>query len=157
MKIVMPKWAKAISILLVFVAAVCLGLLLESLRNDAFRVESVSVESVSVENIDAQSASENEAMPEMTASATEAAEEIAASPEASYSVSSDMVNDGKININTASKELLMEINGIGESLATRIIEYRTQNGPFESIEEIVNVSGIGQKKLENMRDMICVE
>ena len=152
MKIVMPKWAKAISILLVFVAAVCLGLLLESLRNDAFRVESVSVE-----NIDAQSASENEAMPGMTASATEAAEEIAASPEASYSVSSDMVNDGKININTASKELLMEINGIGESLATRIIEYRTQNGPFESIEEIVNVSGIGQKKLENMRDMICVE
>lgn len=152
MKIVMPKWAKAISILLVFVAAVCLGLLLESLRNDAFRVESVSVE-----NIDAQSASENEAMPEMTASATEAAAEIAASTEASYSVSSDMVNDGKININTASKELLMEINGIGESLATRIIEYRTQNGPFESIEEIVNVSGIGQKKLENMRDMICVE
>lgn len=152
MKIVMPKWAKAISILLVFVAAVCLGLWLESLRNDAFRVESVSVE-----NIDAQSASENEAMPEMTASATEAAAEIAASPEASYSVSSDMVNDGKININTASKELLMEINGIGESLATRIIEYRTQNGPFESIEEIVNVSGIGQKKLENMRDMICVE
>ena len=68
-----------------------------------------------------------------------------------------MVNDGKININTASKELLMEINGIGESLATRIVEYRTQNGPFESIEEIVNVSGIGQKKLENMRDMICVE
>ncbi len=153
----MPKWAKAISILLVFVAAVCLGLWLESLRNDAFRVESVSVESVSVENIDAQSASENEAMPEMTASATEAAAEIAASTEASYSVSSDMVNDGKININTASKELLMEINGIGESLATRIIEYRTQNGPFESIEEIVNVSGIGQKKLENMRDMICVE
>ncbi len=152
MKIVMPKWAKAISILLVFVAAVCLGLLLESLRNDAFRVESVSVE-----NIDAQSASENEAMPEMTASATEAAVEIAASTEASYSVSSDMVNDGKININTASKELLMEINGIGESLATRIVEYRTQNGPFESIEEIVNVSGIGQKKLENMRDMICVE
>ena len=152
MKIVMPKWAKAISILLVFVAAVCLGLWLESLRNDAFRVESVSVE-----NIDAQSASENEAMPEMTASATEAAVEIAASTEASYSVSSDMVNDGKININTASKELLMEINGIGESLATRIVEYRTQNGPFESIEEIVNVSGIGQKKLENMRDMICVE
>ena len=157
MKIVMPKWAKAISILLVFVAAVCLGLWLESLRNDAFHVESVSVESVSVENIDAQSASENEAMPEMTASATEAAAEIAASTEASYSVSSDMVNDGKININTASKELLMEINGIGESLATRIVEYRTQNGPFESIEEIVNVSGIGQKKLENMRDMICVE
>ena len=152
MKIVMPKWAKPISILLVFVAAVCLGLWLESLRNDAFHVESVSVE-----NIDAQSASENEAMPEMTASATEAAAEIAASPEASYSVSADMVNDGKININTASKELLMEINGIGESLATRIIEYRTQNGPFESIEEIVNVSGIGQKKLENMRDMICVE
>ena len=153
----MPKWAKAISILLVFVAAVCLGLWLESLRNDAFHVESVSVESVSVENIDAQSASKNEAMPEMTASATEAAVEIAASTEASYSVSSDMVNDGKININTASKELLMEINGIGESLATRIVEYRTQNGPFESIEEIVNVSGIGQKKLENMRDMICVE
>lgn len=144
MKMMMPKWAKVISVIIVFAAAVGLGLFLESLRNDVFYVERISVNDSSLQTT---------APPQ-----EEAADQDGSIKNTdSYNVSSDMVKDGKININTASKELLMEIDGVGESLASRIIEYRTQNGPFESIEEIMNVSGIGQKKLEDMRDMICVE
>lgn len=62
----------------------------------------------------------------------------------------------KININYASKQQLMELPGIGESKAQAIIDYRTQNGLFKSIEEIVNVSGIGEKTFEKIKDLITV-
>ena len=60
-----------------------------------------------------------------------------------------------VNINTASAEELMKFRGVGEKTAEKIIEYRQQT-PFETIEDIMNVSGIGEKKFEDMRDMICV-
>ena len=66
-------------------------------------------------------------------------------------------NDGKININTASKDQLMLLSGIGETYAQRIIDYRTENGNFKEIEEIMNVSGIGEKKFEKIKDRIKVE
>lgn len=65
--------------------------------------------------------------------------------------------DGRININTASKTELMEIPGIGESKADRIIAYRENHGRFGSIEEITNVSGIGSAIYEGMKDYITVE
>lgn len=61
-----------------------------------------------------------------------------------------------ININEATKEQLMEIPGIGESKANSIIQYRNENGQFNSIEDIKNVSGIGDKFFEQIKDYITV-
>lgn len=61
-----------------------------------------------------------------------------------------------ININTCSYEDLLSLNGIGPVKAQAIIEYRTLNGGFSSIEEITNVSGIGEKTFESIRGFITV-
>ena len=63
----------------------------------------------------------------------------------------------KVNINTADKERLTALKGIGESKAEAIISYREANGPFGDITDIMKVDGIGQKTFENIKDMICVE
>lgn len=64
---------------------------------------------------------------------------------------------GKVNINTASaEEMADKLNGIGIQLAKRIVDYREQNGRFKSIDEIKNVSGIGEKRFEQIKDQICV-
>lgn len=67
------------------------------------------------------------------------------------------VKDGKININTADIDLLQTINGVGESLASKIIDYRKQNGKFKSIEDLKKVSGIGDKKFEDIKDKVIVK
>ena len=59
-----------------------------------------------------------------------------------------------ININTASKDELTTLPGIGDVLAQRIINYRTQNGGFLSVEELMNVDGIGEKRFEDLKDQI---
>ncbi|WP_411677522.1 ComEA family DNA-binding protein [Caproicibacter sp.] len=65
--------------------------------------------------------------------------------------------NGKVNINTATpKELSDGLNGIGKTLSQRIVDYREKNGPFRSIEEIKNVSGIGDKIFEQIRDSITI-
>lgn len=61
-----------------------------------------------------------------------------------------------ININTAGREELMELSGIGGVYADRILQYRKDHGPFSSIEEICNVQGIGEKTFEKFKDQICV-
>jgi len=60
----------------------------------------------------------------------------------------------KINVNTANMEQLQSINGIGESTATAIIEYREMNGAFHNVADLVNVKGIGEKKLAKLQDQI---
>jgi comEA protein len=63
----------------------------------------------------------------------------------------------KININTATAEQLSDgINGIGTVMSQRIISYREDNGKFKSIDEIKNVSGIGDKTFEKIKDQITV-
>lgn len=63
----------------------------------------------------------------------------------------------KININTADQSELIEIPGVGEATAQKIIEYRETNGKFKNIEDIKNVNGIGNSKFENMKEKICVK
>ena len=64
---------------------------------------------------------------------------------------------GRININTAPVELLMELPGIGEKLARNIVEYRTANGPFRVKSQILQVSGIGAATYRAIEDQITVE
>lgn len=61
---------------------------------------------------------------------------------------------GKVNINTADLVTLESLPGIGPSLAQRIIDYRQSHGPFERIEGIMEVSGIGQATFEGIQDLI---
>ena len=61
----------------------------------------------------------------------------------------------KVNINKASQSDLEKLSGVGPSLASKIIEYRNNNGKFSSIEDIKNVSGIGDSKYEAIKDFIC--
>jgi competence ComEA-like helix-hairpin-helix protein len=63
---------------------------------------------------------------------------------------------GLININTAGLTELYKITGIGPVLAQKIIDYRNANGPFQKIEDIINVSGIGPKTFERMKDEITI-
>ena len=65
-------------------------------------------------------------------------------------------NNGKININTANFDKLQEIPGVGPSTAQKIIDYRQNVGRFTSIEDIKNVSGIGDKTFANMKEYITV-
>lgn len=63
---------------------------------------------------------------------------------------------GLVNINTANLDELDTLPGVGPSTAQRIIDYRDANGPFASIEEIMNVSGIGEVTFERLKDLIAV-
>lgn len=65
-------------------------------------------------------------------------------------------DNGKVNINTASKEQLMTLNGIGETKADSILSYREQNGPFDSLEDLMQVDGIGQGTFSKLKDMITI-
>jgi len=64
--------------------------------------------------------------------------------------------DGKININLASQSELTDLPGIGNVLASRIVDYRRQHGDFGRTEDIRNVSGIGEKRFEAIQDKITV-
>lgn len=73
----------------------------------------------------------------------------------SSDTNTNKTND-KVSINTATKEQLMNLNGIGESKANDIIAYRNQNGLFKSIEDIKKVSGIGDKLFDKIKDHITI-
>ncbi len=69
---------------------------------------------------------------------------------------SENVVKKKVNINTATQAELESLTGIGPSLAARIVEYRLKNGKFKRVEDLLNVSGVGESKLEGIMDCISV-
>ena len=87
--------------------------------------------------------------------ASTASSSVQSSSYSNYSATSTKSN--KININKATQTELETIPGIGPSTALKIIEYREKNGKFSSIEDIKNVSGIGDAKYEKMKDYITVK
>ena len=65
-------------------------------------------------------------------------------------------SSGLVNINSASSEELQTLSGVGPSTAQAIIDERTQNGAFATVDDLMRVSGIGEKKLAKIKDSICV-
>lgn len=65
--------------------------------------------------------------------------------------------NGKVNINTATQSELENLPGVGEAIASRIIEYRQQNGKFGKIEDLQNVKGIGDAKFNNMKEYVIAQ
>ncbi|SFP21842.1 competence protein ComEA [Oscillibacter sp. PC13] len=68
-----------------------------------------------------------------------------------------MPDTAPLNLNTASEKDLVALPGIGEELARRIVAYRADNGPFESVEALMNVKGIGEGKLAELDGWITVD
>jgi competence protein ComEA len=66
------------------------------------------------------------------------------------------VAGGLVNVNSAIATELEELPGIGEVIAQRIIDYRTENGPFATVDELIEVSGIGDAILESIRELVTV-
>ena len=66
-------------------------------------------------------------------------------------------SDGVVNVNTASAEQLELLPRIGPSISARIIEFREGNGPFESVEELQAVRGIGERTLELLRPYVALD
>ena len=68
----------------------------------------------------------------------------------------DKAKTEKININTASLTELQKLPRVGEKVAQRIIDFRKEHGPFNKIEELMKVQGIGEKTFNDLKDLITV-
>ncbi len=65
--------------------------------------------------------------------------------------------EGKVNINTATEAQIALLPGLGPKLAAEVVNYRTNNGGFKTIEDIKKVSGVGDKKFEKIKDFVVLE
>lgn len=65
--------------------------------------------------------------------------------------------ESMVNINQADAQQLASLPGIGETIAQAIVEYRDKNGPFRKVEDLMEVKGIGEKKLAAIRDMVTLK
>ena len=62
----------------------------------------------------------------------------------------------KLDLNSATAEELQKLPGIGEKLARAIVDFREQNGPFQTVEDLLRIPGIGEKRLAAIRDLVTV-
>lgn len=131
---------------------------LENMESDLF-IEPESIEEIYEEVIDESFYqayySDNEQMSEQPKSTQSKTTAVTTAKPKTTTVATTKPQ-GKVNINTATVSELETLPGIGPAKAQAIIEYRTQFGPFSSVEELINVSGIGEKTLEKIRNLCCV-
>ena len=93
----------------------------------------------------------------------ELAPESSAAPERSLQGGNDpaqtsleLLPEEKLDLNTATAEELQKLPGIGEVLSQAIVDYREEHGPFQSVDELLQVPGIGEKRLDDIRDSVYV-
>ncbi|TYS44339.1 helix-hairpin-helix domain-containing protein [Bacillus infantis] len=91
---------------------------------------------------------------EMVIYVPEEGEELSGATEPAQAISEASGEDGMVNINSAGSEELQDIPGIGPSKAAAIIEYRETEGPFQSLEDLMQISGIGEKTFEKLKSYI---
>ena len=139
MKIKLSSKAKFASLVAAFAAVVGVGIWLDKTKEDRFVIETIPIEDNGTQEDTAQPDSDDTNIKNDT-----------------YETEKEVINN-KVNINAASVEVIAQLDGIGEKMAQRIIDYREANGDFSAIEEITLVSGIGQKKFEEIKDSICVD
>jgi competence protein ComEA len=80
----------------------------------------------------------------------------AGTPAAAGATGSGSAPGALINVNTASATDLEALPGVGEVIAQAIVDYRTENGPFTSVDQLLDVSGIGDATLADIRDLVTV-
>lgn len=134
------KWklfAAAVMCILIAAVSVTGGLLLEKRQRNVPAVEIIEIGTTAFSSNISQAREESEPAEKPVESSIESSSGVL------------------VNINTAAAGELEGLKGIGEKTAQAIIEYREQT-PFEKIEDIKNVKGIGDKKFEDIKDSICV-
>lgn len=99
---------------------------------------------------------ESESLPSPNTSANEIKEEESKTVSPPKQDTKEPAQNFPVNINTADFSELTNIVGVGEVIAQRILDYRTQSGPFKTVEEIMNVKGIGEVTFEKMKSSITV-
>ena len=97
-----------------------------------------------------------EEIPTASAVSEMSAAQVTSPPEITEVSSSGTQNGSLININTADTRELIKLSGIGEVKAAAIVAYREEHGAFSSVEELMNVKGIGEKTLEKIRGYVTV-
>jgi|UPI00057131BC competence protein ComEA helix-hairpin-helix repeat region len=137
---------------LMVIAAVLFALII---GYNAFYVPEVSLSDLVV-TTDASASADETYIPKTGSEASSFAASALSSKPEKIADETPAVN-GKININTATAQQLSDgLDGIGDVIAKRIVDYREKNGPFKSIEEIRKVSGIGEKTFAGLKDHITV-
>jgi competence protein ComEA len=84
-----------------------------------------------------------------------AAAGVTAAPEAAKAAPA-AARTGAVDLNSASEDQPQEVPGIGPSLAKKIVDFRKENGPFKSVDDLLKVRGVGEKSLEKLRPHLTV-